>query len=127
MTAEKAKTGPHMIEIDGEKFHAETIVFEGERFTVRELAADEGDDCAEAATDDKGKINERLNTRMLMAKALVEPVKTVEQIGKFGNQKFQLILRTFNRLNSLPITNPTAPAGSAGQTSPSGGEPIPQP
>lgn len=125
MTEKKNGLGAGSIDIDGEKLATETFEFEGERFTVRELTIDEGDDILDAATDDKGKVNGRLNTRMLLAKALTDPVKTVEQVGKFGGRKYLTILRSFNKLNSLPIANPTLPAGSAEPTSPDGGEPLP--
>jgi hypothetical protein len=117
--------GPGTIEIDGETYGTFSWLEGAVKHTVRELSVDEGDDAAEASTDDKGKFNSRLNTRLLLAKSLVEPKVTVDQVGKFGNVKYLTVLRHFNRLNSLPPEVPTPPAGSAGQTSQDGGEPLP--
>lgn len=118
--------GAGTVDIDGETYGTFSWMEGAEKHTVRELSVDEGDDAAEASTDDKGKFNGRLNTRLLLAKALVEPSKTPDQVGKFGNVKYLTILRHFNRLNSLPAEVPTLPAGSAGPTSLAGGEPSPQ-
>lgn len=118
--------GPGTIEIDGEILATETLEFRGERIVVRELLTSESDDAWDAALQPDGKtINTRLNTRMQMAKALVEPRKTIEEVSKLGSQKFLVILGAFNRLNSLPEGNPTPPAGSAGPTQPDGGAASP--
>ena len=124
MTA-KNGIGPGTIEIDGEALATETFEYAGTLYTVREITVDEGDQIGEATTGPDGKINFQLNTRMSLSKGLVTPPTSIEQIGKFGSRKFGLVLRTFNRLNSLPEANPTPPAGSAGPTSPAGGESSP--
>lgn len=117
--------GAEMVEVDGARYHASTFEYDGEKITARELAQDEIDDIGEACTDDKGKFNNRLNTRMLLARSIVTPVTSIDGVGKFGARKFSVILREFNKLNSLPTADPTPPAGSAGPTSPDGGEPTP--
>lgn len=117
--------GPGTIEIDGERYATDTFEYDGTRFVVREISLDEGDVISEATTGPDGKINFRLNTRMSLAKGIIEPAVTVDQIGKFGSRKFALVLDAFNKLNSLPPANPTPPAGSAGPTSPDGGAPSP--
>jgi len=117
--------GPGSVEIDGERYGTFTFEIDGARMTVREISVDEGDDAAETATGPDKQINGRLNSRLLLAKSIVEPVTSVEQVGKFGNRKYLAVLRHFNDLNSLPAENPTTPAGSAGPTSPAGGEPPP--
>lgn len=119
--------GPGHVEINGESYATETFDWEGSRYIVRELSLDESDEAIDMATGPDGKTNDRLSTRAMLAKSLVEPSTGIEAIGKFGARKFSLVLAAFNRLNSLPVTNPTVPAGSAGATSPSGGEPSPQP
>ena len=122
---DKKGLGAGSVEIDGERYGTFSFNHEGTKFTVRELSVDEGDDAAEASTDDKGKFNGRLNTRLLLAKSIVEPATTVDGVGKFGNRKYLAVLRQFNILNSLPVEVPTSPAGSAGPTSLDGGEPSP--
>jgi hypothetical protein len=125
------KNGLGSIEIDGESYATSTFEVGGQRFVTRELSMDEFDDAAEAATqpqkdkDGNPVINNRLNNRLLLAKSIVEPPTTVEKLGKFGNVKYLTILQHFNKLNSLPESNPTSPAGPAGPTSPDGGEPLP--
>ncbi len=113
------------MEVEGERVATETFEVGGEKLTVRELLTYEGDEAYDAAMDDKGKFNTRLNTRMSLAKALVEPRKTIDDVGKMGTQKFLTALQSFNRLNSIEAGNPTPPAGSAGPTSPSTGESSP--
>lgn len=126
VTEKKANgIGPGSMDVDGEMLGTFTFEMDGTRHTVRELTVDEGDDAWEAAKGPDGKVNDRLNTRMLLSKAMVSPTTSAEAIGKFGNRKYQMVLREFNKLNSLPLTNPTLPAGSAGLTSPDGGEPSP--
>lgn len=125
MTDKKNGLGAGSIEIDGERYATHAFDIDGTRYTVRELSVDEGDDAADASTDDKGKFNTRLNTRMLLAKSIVEPTATVGQVGKFGSRKYLAVLQQFNRLNSLPVEVPTLPAGSAEPTSPDGGEALP--
>lgn len=117
--------GPGWIEIEGERYATFGFMVGDALHVVRELSVDETDDAAEAATGPDGKLSPRLNTRLLLAKAMVEPATDLAGIGKFGNQKFSQVLRAYNNLNSLPAENPTAPAGSAGPTSPAGGEPSP--
>src|SRR5690348_9515720 len=125
MAAKANGLGPGSIEIDGERYGTFVFEFDGERHTVRELSVDQFDEANEAATGPEGKFNGSLQTRILLSKALVEPTKTPDQVGKFGNRKYLTVLRHFNDLNSLPPANPTPPAGSAGPTSPAGGEQLP--
>lgn len=127
--------GRGTITIDGEPYATDTFEFEGTRYTIRELSVDEGDDIFDAAlepADPKNpggekRLNNRLNTRMLLHAALVEPATALETIGKWGGRKYTTVLRHFNTLNSIPEKDPTLPAGSAGPTSPSGGESSPEP
>lgn len=130
---DKAKAGRGTITIEGERLVTETFSFDGDLYTLRELTTDEGDEAWDAAQEpidpkkpDAGtKINGRLNTRFLLAKALVEPVTSPERVGKWGGRKYTTVLQVFNRLNSIEDANPTPPAGSAGPTSPAGGESSP--
>jgi hypothetical protein len=121
----KAKPESGTIEIDGETYATHTFEVAGGSYTLRELSADESDDIWDASKQPDGTVNTRLNTRLLLAKSVVEPSTTMEQVGKWGSQKFGTIMRHFNRLNAVPEENPTPPAGSAGPTPPAGGEPSP--
>lgn len=125
--ATRPAIGKGNVVIDGEKLGTETIEIDGERYTIRELTPDETDDIAEACTGPKPdyKWNGRLNTRMLLSKALVTPEIEIERVGKIGSVKYLLILQAFNRMNSLPAANPTPPAGQTEPESPVSGEPSP--
>ena len=104
--------GPGSVEIDNVRFHTSTFDFDGTRYTVRELSPDEGDEANEAAKGPDGKVNTRLETKLLLSKAMVEPKIGADEIGKRGNQTYTLILREFNKLNSPPAEkDPTPPAG----------------
>lgn len=125
----KRALGAGTVIVDDEKYATSTFDYQGERFTIRELSTDEGDDIAEAATGPGPdfKFNARLNTRLLLVKALIDPEISVDRLGKFPGPKYLTILRAFNTLNSLPEANPTAPAGSAEPASPATGEQPQQP
>lgn len=125
MTNQRA-LGPGTIELDDEIYGTLTLEVGGKRYTVRELSVDEGDEALEGARQPDKSINDTLNTRLLLAKAIVEPATSVAQIGKFGSQKYVAILRAFNTLNTLPEANPTPAGGSPAQTSPDGGAPSPE-
>ena len=116
--------GPTTVEIDGETYAASVFEYEGTRYTVREISIDEGDDITDAMTGPDGKINQRAVNKMTLAKGIVEPPTTAEQVGKFPSRKYLTVLREFNKMNTLPLANPTPPAGSAGPTSPDGGAPT---
>lgn len=103
--------GPGSVEIGGVRLGTETFEMSGERFTIRELTPDEIDEADEAARQPDKTINGRLSTRLSLAKALVEPKKTADEIGKLGNRTFLMLVRKFNDLNNLPPENPTPPAG----------------
>ncbi len=130
----KAKTGRGSVEIDGERLATDTFEFDGETYTLRELSTDEGDEIYDASQEPidvkdaaKGtKTNFRTQTRMLLARSITEPSTSPDRIGKWGGRKYTTVLRHFNLLNSISEENPTPPAGSAGPTSPDGGESLPQ-
>lgn len=115
--------GPGTIRIGDETYATDTFEYGGERYTMRELSVDEGDACWDAAQNPDKTVNNRLNSRMLLSTALVEPTATVDQVGKWGGKKYVTLMRHFDKLNTVPEENPTPPAGSAGQTSPAGGAP----
>lgn len=122
--------GSGTVEIDGESYATKTLDVVGIRHTIRELSVDEGSEVLEMARQPNQSINEILNIRGLLAKAIIEPAYTIDRVGKFGSRKYLLLLRAFNELNNLPednAGNPTPPAGSAEPTSPSGGAPSPTP
>jgi hypothetical protein len=131
--ADKREIGPGTVVVDGETYATETFDYEGTLWTLRELSVDEGDDIFEAAQEpldpkdpSKGtKTNNRLNTRFLLAKSIVEPATGADRVGKWGGRKYTTMLRAFNKLNSIDDANPTPPAGSAGPTSPDGGDASP--
>lgn len=119
------KLGPGSVTIDGERYATDTFEFDGTTYTLRELSVDEGDAIWDAAQNQDKTLNARLNTRLLLQKSITEPSVTLDQVGKFGGKKYVTLMRHFDALNTVPEENPTPPAGSAGPTSPSGGEPSP--
>lgn len=129
----KPRIGRGSIVIDEERLATETFEFDGDLFTMRELTDDEGNEAWDSAQEpvpggDKNatRVNNRLNTRLLLAKSMVEPTVSLDRIGKWGGRKYGTALRVFNRLNAIDEANPTPPAGSAGPTPPAGGEPSPE-
>lgn len=127
------KLGPGTVVVDGETYATSTSEHAGETITVRELSVDEGDEAWDAAQEPINpkdpaagmRVNVRANTRFLLAKGMVEPATTADQVGKWGQRKYTAVLREFNRLNSIEEANPTPPAGSAGLTPPAGGNASP--
>lgn len=110
--ADKEKSlGPGTIEIDGETLATFSWEDEGRLFTVREVTREEVTQIGDLTTGPDGRVNETTNTNMSLAKALIEPQRTAETIGKFGNRTFLRILRAYNDLNTLPVAVPTPPAG----------------
>ena len=125
--------GHGSITIDGERYATDTFDFDGERYTLREISVDEGDEIWDAASspvdpakpDGPMKLNARFNSRALLARSIVEPATSVEKIGKWGGKKYATLMRHFNGLNNEPEENPTPAAGSAAPTSPAGGDESP--
>lgn len=131
--AGKRPLGPGSMTIDGERYATDTFEYDGTTYTLRELSVDEGDEIWDAAQspvdpskpDGAMKFNSRFNSRALLARSLVEPTATVEQIGKWGGKKYVSLMRHFDRLNNVSEENPTPAAGSAAPTSPVGGDVSP--
>lgn len=90
------------IEIDGEVYDTEPVVYKGTRYVLRELGVDEDDNLAEASTDKDGKFNGRLHLRMSLAAAIIEPKTSIDDIGKWPGKKYVALSRAFNRLNTIP-------------------------
>lgn len=108
---DKPVVGPGTVDIDGETLHTSTVDIDGVLHTIRELTIDEGDAIGEQSTQPDKSINFRLQNRLTLAKALVTPVVSADQVGKWGARRYAIILREFNNLNSIPESNPTLPAG----------------
>ncbi len=131
--ANERPLGPGKITIDDQRLSTVTFEYDDERFTLRELSVDEGDDIFDAAqtpVDPKNpngpmRFNGRFNSRSLLAASMVEPTATVDQIGKWGGKKYVTFMQYYEGLNTIPEANPTGAAGSAAPTSPAGGEPTP--
>ena len=98
-----------------------TVTYKGVEYTIRELTIDENDAIDDAGKDAKGATNDRLVSRLSLSKAIVDPMTSVDDIGKWGGKKYLTILRAFNEVNTLPVANPTLPDGSNAPTSPVGG------
>jgi hypothetical protein len=116
---------PKTVTIDGEEMECEQVEYAGVTYTIRELSVTETDEVDDLAEGQKPAAAARLTTRTALSKAIVEPKVELADIEKWGARKYVALVRAFNRLNSLPLANPTPPAGSAGPTSPDGGEQSP--
>lgn len=132
--ANERPVGHGKIRIGDDSYETDTFEYDGERFTLRELSVDEGDEIFDAASsplDPKNptgptKFNGRFNSRSLLAASMVEPTATVDQVGKWGGKKYVTFMRHFEALNNAPEENPTPAAGSAAPTSLAGGGQSPQ-
>ncbi len=101
-TTEPAEPETTYVEIDGEQFETKSVEHGGKTYVVRELGVQEGDDISDAATDQDGKFNERLNLRLCLSKAIVSPPTTVDDIGKWPGKRYVVVSRVFNALNTVP-------------------------
>ena len=124
--SEMAKAAaPKTVTIDGEEMETLTVEYGGVAYTLRELSVEEGDAIDALSENQTPRVANRLMMRAMLEKSIIEPKVTMDQIGRWSGKKYVALSRAFNKLNTIPEENPTPPAGSAGPTSPDGGEPSP--
>jgi len=74
----------------------------GTLYTVRELTTQEEDDAFDAAELDDDKINARLERRLRLCSAIVEPKASVDDIAAWPGLKTRSLMYVMDRINSLP-------------------------
>ena len=82
-------------------FATRDLDIEGHIFSFRELSVAENDACIDAARNDDGTINGRINMRMMIAKSSVEPKITVDDIAKVPNRIYLKMAEFVNEVNAL--------------------------
>lgn len=105
--AEKPKPKPLFpaigIGVDENGLRWEDVDVLGTVYRVREITVDDDDLAFDAAENPDGQtMNARLQSRMLLAAAIVSPPTTVDEMGKWSLIKLRILTFVFNRLNSLP-------------------------
>ena len=80
----------------------ERVDIMGTLATIRELTTQEEDDAFDAAELPDDKINARLQRRLLLSSAVVEPKVEVDDIAKWPGLKTRSFMFVMDRINSLP-------------------------
>ena len=88
--------------VDANGLRWERVDILGTLATVRELTTQEEDDAFDAAELPDDKINARLQRRLLLASAVVEPKVEVDDIAKWPGLKTRAFMFVMDRINSLP-------------------------
>lgn len=81
-------------------FAEKEIEYEGQKFKFRELSVAENDYCADAARDEKGTIDARRMMRIMIAKSVVDPKITVDDLAEIPNRAYLKFAEIVNDLNS---------------------------
>lgn len=97
----------------------EVVKIKDIEYKVRELTVGETDNIEEAAKKPDGTTDWKLNTRLAVS-AATDPSIGVDGISSLGQTKYTLLIRAFNKMNTLPETgaspNGQSPTGSSGPT-----------
>ena len=88
--------------VDENGLRWERVDILGTLATVRELTTQEEDDAFDAAELPDDKINARLQRRLLLASAVVEPKVEVDDIAKWPGLRTRAFMFVMDRINSLP-------------------------
>ena len=88
--------------VDADGLRWERVDILGTLATIRELTTQEEDDAFDAAELPDDKINARLQRRLLLASAVVEPKVEVDDIAKWPGLKTRSFMFVMDRINSLP-------------------------
>jgi hypothetical protein len=81
-------------------FAEKEIEYEGQKFKFRELSVAENDFCADASRDDKGNIDARRMMRVMIAKSIVDPKITIDDLAEMPNRAYLKFAEIVNDLNS---------------------------
>lgn len=74
----------------------------GTVYQVREITVDEEDTAQDAADNGDDTWNTRLQSRLQLASAIMDPPTTVDEIATWPGLKRRMLNVVFARLNSLP-------------------------
>lgn len=73
-----------------------------ERFKVRAITVEESDQAYDASVNEDKTFNQRLNSRLELSTAIIEPRVTVDDIAKWPISKYIRLLREAEEINILP-------------------------
>lgn len=107
------KPVPTYITIDGEEYETVEVTVRDKTYTLRELSVKENDDIEDASTNPDKTFNGRLNLRLCLAKSIVSPPTTVDDMEKWSGKKYLILSRAFNRLNAVVDESVTPPVPNA--------------
>ena len=98
MTEETPKNGANPFEF---VFAERTLDIDGRPFVFRELSVKENDACIDAARQEDGDINGRINMRMMIAKSSVDPKITIDNLSNLPNRVYLKLAEFVNDINSI--------------------------
>ena len=88
--------------VDDNGLRWEDVPYGDTTYRLREITVDESDAAFDAAQNPDKTFNARLNQRMLLVSSIMSPATALDDIGKWGGLKYLVLLRAFDRLNTLP-------------------------
>lgn len=90
---------------DGRPFE-DIYISPTKRYRLTRVWVGDADEAWDAAQNEDGTtFNQRMNTRLLLCAASVEPKIEYDDIGKMESVEFTALLRSYDRLNSLPLAD----------------------
>jgi len=91
--------------IDDNGLAWEDVEVLGKTYRVREISVEESDAAFDASQNPDKTFNPRLNQRLQLASAIMDPPTTLDEISKWGIRKLVAMLNAFDGLNSLPAAD----------------------
>jgi hypothetical protein len=79
----------------------EVVAIKGVEYKVRELTVGESDKIEAASTKQDGTLDGKLSTRLAI-EAATDPTISADDISSLGQTKYTLLIRAFNKMNTLP-------------------------
>jgi hypothetical protein len=93
-----------------------TVDIDGEEYTLRVLKVRENDQIWDASQNKDGTTNERLNSRLSLAAAIVSPPTKVEEIDDWDVTKLVRLFRVHDTLNVVKFKPDPQSGNGSGQT-----------
>ncbi len=102
--------------VDNNGLRWEEVPIFGTTYRVREITVREGDEAYDASVlppdtrlplsaQGGDKFNPRLDSRLRLSMAIVEPVTSIDDIEGWGGSKLAALLYVYDRVNSLPAAD----------------------
>lgn len=79
--------------------NTDKVTYKGVTYTFRELTVSEVDEIREMSIDKDTGFDGRLMTRLMIAKGAVEPTMTLDDLAKFPQSVYSLVVDCVNDLN----------------------------